>query len=69
MTTFKAICRELFALFVDDDSFALAVIAVVGLAGVFKIVFHASGEIVGTIIALGCLAALIESVTRASRKT
>ena len=53
---------------VDDDSFAYAFIAVIIAAGIFKFVFHAGSEIAGGVIAIGCLAAPIENVTRARRK-
>lgn len=68
MRALTAICRDLGRLFVDDGGLALAVIAIVVLATVMKMIIHVHDEIVGATIALGCLAALIESVLRAGRR-
>ena len=69
MRAFMAISRDLVRLFVDDGGLALAVIVIVVSTGVMKFVIHVDDEIVGATLAFGCLAALIESVARASGKS
>jgi len=68
MTTLRLILGEIMSLFIDDGSLALAILAVVGAAGLLAFGFHAAPLIVGAVIFLGCLAALIENALRAGRR-
>jgi hypothetical protein len=60
--------RELAGLFVDDGALALAIIAVVVLAGIAAILIPDGPLVAGAILLLGCLVALVVSVARAGRR-
>jgi hypothetical protein len=64
MKAFVAIFRELTGLFVDDGSLALAIIAVVLLAGAFATLLPEISLVAGAILLLGCSSALLASVAR-----
>jgi hypothetical protein len=55
-------------LFVDDGSLALAILAVVLLAGVFATLMPDVPLVAGAILALGCLGVLLANVARAGRR-
>ncbi|MFB9263770.1 hypothetical protein ACFFWD_11395 [Bradyrhizobium erythrophlei] len=57
--------RELAGLFVDDGALALAILAVVALAGMVAILMPDVPLVAGAILLMGCLAALLSSVARA----
>ena len=63
-----AVLRELAGLFVDDGSLALAILAVVLLAGVFATLMPDVPLAAGAILLLGCLAVLLANVARAGRR-
>ena len=52
--------RELAGLFVDDGALSLAILAVVGLAGMAAMLMP--------VLLFGCLAALVSSVARTGRR-
>jgi hypothetical protein len=68
MTTLAAIFRELAGLFVDDGSLALAIVAVVVLAGISATLIPDLPLATGGILLLGCLGVLFENVARAARR-
>jgi hypothetical protein len=68
MTTLAAIFRELAGLFVDDGSLALAIVAVVVLAGISATLIPDLPLAAGGILLLGCLGVLFANVARAARR-
>jgi hypothetical protein len=68
MTTLAAIFRELAGLFVDDGSLALAIVAVVVLAGISATLMPDLPLAAGGILLLGCLGVLFANVARAARR-
>jgi hypothetical protein len=63
-----AVFRELTGLFVDDGSLALAIVAVVLLAGAFATLMPDVPLAAGAILLLGCLGVLVANVARAGRR-
>ena len=59
--------RELAGLFVDDGALALAILAVVGLAGMAAVLMPNAPLAAGAVLLFGCLAALVSSVARTDR--
>jgi hypothetical protein len=68
MTTLAAVLRELAGLFVDDGSLALAIVAVVVLAGISAALMPDLPLAAGGILLLGCLGVLFANVARAARR-
>jgi hypothetical protein len=68
MSTLANLLRELIGLFVDDGALALAIIAVVGLAGISAMLIPDVPLAAGAILLLGCLAVIVSNVARASRR-
>jgi len=60
--------RELIGLFVDDGALALAIVAIIALAGVVAAVMPAVPAASGAILLFGCLAVLFANVMQARRK-
>jgi hypothetical protein len=56
--------RELAGLFVDDGALALAILAVVGLAGMATVLMPNMPLAAGAVLLFGCLAALVSSACR-----
>jgi len=67
MNTVVAVFRELAGLFVDDGSLALAILAVVLLAGVLATLMPNSPLAAGATLLFGCLGVLVENVARAAQ--
>lgn len=67
MNVISLIIRELFGLFVDDEFLALAVLAVVALAGLLAWL-AAPQLLVGGLLLGGCVAVVMSSALKASRK-
>ena len=59
--------RELAGLFIDDGALALAILAVVGLAGMAAVLMPNTPLAAGGVLLFGCLAALVSSVARTDR--
>jgi len=59
--------RELAGLFVDDGALALAILAVVGLAGMAAVLMPNTPLAAGAVLLFGCLAALVSSDARTDR--
>jgi hypothetical protein len=67
MNALVAVFRELAGLFIDDGALALAIVAVVVLAGVSAALLPHIPMAGGAVLVFGCLGVLLESVLRASR--
>ena len=57
--------QELVGLFVDDGALALAIVAVIIVAGISAFLIPAAPLVSGAILLFGCLGVLILNVTRA----
>ncbi len=68
MTALINLLRELAGLFVDDGALALAIIAIVVLAGMVAMLMPDIQLAAGAILLFGCLAALLSSVARSDRR-
>jgi hypothetical protein len=68
MNLLGAVFRELVGLFVDDDWFALEIVAVVVLAGISITLLPDVPLAAGGILLLSCLGVLFANVTRAGRR-
>lgn len=68
MTTLAAVLRELTGLFVEDGALALAVVAIVALAGLSAVLFPAVQAATGAILLFGCLGILFANVMTARRR-
>lgn len=60
--------RELAGLFVEDGSLALAILAVVVLAGVLATLMPDLPLAAGAVLLFGCLGVLLANVTRATQR-
>ena len=67
MKALAAAVRELIGLFVDDGSFALAIVAVIVLAGISAILMPGVPLAAGAILLFGCLGVLLASVATGGR--
>jgi hypothetical protein len=68
MNTLVAVFRELAGLFVDDGSFALAILTVVVLAGILATLMPEFPLVAGGILLVGCLGVLLANVARAAQR-
>jgi 2-keto-4-pentenoate hydratase len=66
MTMLANALRELVGLFVDDGALALAIVAVVALAGVVAMLGFTLAA--GAILLFGCLGVLLANTVRAGRR-
>jgi len=62
MSTLAAVLRELAGLFVDDGSLALAILAVVMLAGILALLMPNMPLAAGAVLLFGCLGVLVVDV-------
>jgi hypothetical protein len=67
MKTVVSVVREVAGLFVDDDWLALAIVAIIALAGIFSVVLPDHPLPVGAILLFGCLGVLVANVAMAAR--
>jgi hypothetical protein len=67
MSTFIAILRELAGLFVDDGALAVAILAVVVIAGLVALVLPGMTMLAGAVLLFGCLGVLLVNVALAAR--
>jgi hypothetical protein len=63
-----SIFRGLAALFVDDGSLTLAILAVILLAGIFSTLMPDIPLAAGAILLFGCLGVLLANVARAAQR-
>lgn len=68
MTMLADTWRELAGLFVDDGALALAIIAVVIVAGLFTFLVPNMPIVAGAILLFGCLGALFLNVLRTGQR-
>ena len=68
MNALTAALREIAGLFVDDGALALAIIAVVVLAGLVALFAPSAAWASGGILVLGCLGVLVVNVMTAKRR-
>jgi hypothetical protein len=62
------VLRELLGLFVDDGALALAILAIVVLAGIMAALMPDVPLAAGAILLLGCLGVLLSNAARAGRR-
>ncbi|MFZ1152510.1 MAG: hypothetical protein WAR76_22710 [Xanthobacteraceae bacterium] len=67
MKNLAASLRELAGLFVEDGALALAIIAVVAVAGIVAALAPSASWLAGLILLCGCLGVLIGNVAMAKR--
>jgi hypothetical protein len=67
MSALVAVLRQLAGLFVDDGSLALAILAVVVLAGLCATLISEIPLAAGAILLFGCLGVLLANVAKADR--
>ena len=67
MKALAAAVRELIGLFVDDGSFALAIVAVIVLAGISATLMPGVPLAAGATLLFGCLGVLLASVATGGR--
>ncbi|QPC91854.1 hypothetical protein [Mesorhizobium sp. INR15] len=68
MSILTLILRELVGMFIDDEFLAIAILAVVAVAAVISIWLAAPQILVGGVLLIGCVAVVMASALRASRK-
>jgi hypothetical protein len=68
LRSLKAIVIELYGLFVDDGSFAISIIAWLGLFWLARTHLHLSGTGSAALLCGGLLAILVESALRRARR-
>jgi hypothetical protein len=68
MTALASVLRELAGLFVDDGALALAIIAIVAVAGIMAALVPDARLAAGAILLFGCLAVLFANAVRAGRR-
>ena len=68
MNAVVSVFRELFGLFVDDGALALAILAVIALAGIFSTLMANIPLAAGAIILFGCLGVLVANVAISSHR-
>ena len=68
MTTLANMLRELAGLFVDDGALALAIIAIVALAGIVAMLIPDVPLAAGAILLFGCLGVLLSNVARQGQR-
>ncbi len=64
-----SLIKEILGLFVDDESLAVGILALVGLAGGITLLPWAGKPIAGLILVIGLPAALVASVLRTLKRT
>ncbi|MBV9637654.1 MAG: hypothetical protein JOZ40_23755 [Methylobacteriaceae bacterium] len=68
MSVLLSIARELYGLFVDDGSLAVAILVLIGVIAVLRLTLPLSPNVIGPAIFIGCAAILVENVLRRARK-
>jgi uncharacterized membrane protein YdjX (TVP38/TMEM64 family) len=68
VTALANMLRELARLFVDDGALALAIIAIVALAGIVAMLIPDVPLAAGAILLFGCLGVLLSNVARAGQR-
>jgi hypothetical protein len=68
MSALTAILRELAGLFVDDGWLAVAILAVVVLAGLCAAAAPGASLLAGVVLLFGCLGVLVANVLRTTQR-
>jgi hypothetical protein len=68
MKTLIGIVEELVGLFVEDGALAIAIVAVVVVAGIFTALVPAAPVATGAILLIGCLSVLVVNVMQARKR-
>lgn len=68
LQSLKAVLRELYGLFVDDGSLAVAIVVWLGLLALARPHLHWSGACYAVLLFVGLVAILIESALRRARR-
>jgi hypothetical protein len=68
MMTLGSVLREIAGLFVDDGALALAIIAIVALAGIAATLMPDVPLAAGAILLFGCLGVLFSNAVRTGRR-
>ncbi len=68
MNVLSLIFRELVGLFVDDEFLAVAILAVIAGCGAIAAYTNIAALVTGAILLVGCVAVLLVSVARGSRR-
>lgn len=68
MSKLTSAFRELAGIFIDDEFLAVAILVVVALAAGFAFMLGAPHLLTGALLLFGCVAVLVSSCIRASRK-
>jgi hypothetical protein len=66
--TLGSVFRELAGLFVDDGALAIAIVAIVAVAGALAILMPDVPLAAGAVLLFGCLGVLFSSAVSASRR-
>ena len=69
MSALTAALRELIGLFVEDGALALAIVAVVVIAGLAAALLPAASWLSGCVLLFGCLGVLVFNVMTAKRRS
>ncbi|ACS59923.1 conserved hypothetical protein (plasmid) [Rhizobium leguminosarum bv. trifolii WSM1325] len=68
MNILKVVFREFFGMFIDDGALALLALLLIAAVGVLVKFAHVDALLGATLLLVGCLMVLAESVARAARK-
>jgi hypothetical protein len=68
MILLGSVLREIAGLFVDDGALALAIIAIVAVAGIAATLMPAVPLAAGAILLFGCLGVLFSNAVRSGRR-
>ncbi|MGR9187389.1 hypothetical protein ACU8L2_31710 (plasmid) [Rhizobium leguminosarum] len=68
MNILKVALKEFFGMFIDDGALALAALLLIAIVGVLVKSAHVDALLAATLLLLGCLLILAESVARAARQ-
>jgi hypothetical protein len=68
MKTLIGIVEELVGLFVEDGALAIAIVAVVVVAGIFTALIPAAPVATAAILLIGCLSVLVVNVMQARKR-
>ena len=68
MNVLSLVLQELVGMFIDDEFLAIAILIVVAAAAALAFGVGASSLLVGTVLLVGCIAVLLSSVFKTTRK-
>lgn len=68
MNAIRMIAGEVFGLFIDDGSLAIAILILVGIVAVIALGGAAPAWVSGGLLFIGCVLVLVENVARRARR-